>query len=133
MFVNCCHCHDCQRQVGSAFVINGLIETGLIRVQSGEFETSDLPTESGRLHRVYRCARCRTALWSDYGDRAGLRFLRIATLDRPADFPPDAHIFTRSKLPWVDVEGPQFEVFYDMKVQWPPESLARRRAVLGDE
>jgi hypothetical protein len=133
MFVNCCHCRDCQRQAGSAFAINALIETDRIEVKSGEVKPFRMPTDSGRPHDIHRCAACGTALWSDYGGRPGLRFVRVATLDDPAALPPDAHIFTRSKLPWVDLgdEIPAFEIFYDMATQWPAESLERRKAISG--
>ena len=134
MFVNCCHCRDCQRQVGSAFAINGLIETDRIEVLAGDIAPSRMPTDSGRPHDIYRCAACGTALWSDYGGRPALRFVRIATLDDPQAAPPDAHIFTRSKLPWVGLpaDAAVFEVYYDMAELWPAASLARRRAILGD-
>lgn len=130
MFIHCCHCRDCQRQTGSAFVLNGLIEADRINVTSGEITAYPVPTDSGRPHDVYRCATCQTALWSDYGRRPYLRFVRVGTLDTPERFSPDVHIFTRSKLPWIVLpEGaPAFEVFYDMKQLWPSEALARRQA-----
>jgi hypothetical protein len=133
MFVNCCHCRDCQRQTGSAFVLNALIETDRIGLLAGEPTPVPVPTASGRPHDVHRCPACRTALWSDYGRRPALRFVRVGTLDDPSALPPDAHIFTRSKLPWVTLpEGARaYEVYYDMRSLWPPESLARRRAILG--
>ena len=133
MFVNCCHCTDCQRQVGSAFVINALIETDRIEVLSGETVCFTMPTDSGRPHDVYRCSTCGTTLWSDYGRRKVLSFLRATTLDDRAALAPDAHIFTRSKLPWVQFpEGARvFEVYYDMQKEWSPESLARLGAVMG--
>lgn len=133
MFVNCCHCRDCQRQTGSAFVINALIETGRMVLIAGAPEPVPVPTDSGRPHDIHRCPECRTALWSDYGHRAGLRFLRVGTLDDPAALPPDAHIFSRSKLPWVGLPDnvPAFDVYYDMKALWPAASLERRRAILG--
>jgi hypothetical protein len=134
MFVNCCHCRDCQRQVGSAFVINAIIETDRIEVLSGELKPWRMPTESGRPHDVYRCAECATTLWSDYGGRPQIRFVRAATLDERDEIAPDAHIFTRSKLPWVVLpeDQPAFEIFYDLKTQWSAESLERRQAALGD-
>ena len=135
MFVNCCHCQECQRLTGSAFVINALIETDRIVPLAGTPVPVPVPTASGRPHDVYRCAACQTALWSDYGRRPALRFVRVGTLDEPAALPPAAHIFTRSKLPWVTLPAgvPAFAVFYDMQALWPPESLARRRAILGQE
>ena len=133
MFVHCCHCRDCQRQTGSAFVLNAVIETDRIEILQGSPEPVGVPTDSGRPHDIYRCPNCRTALWSDYGRRPKLRFLRIGTLDEAASVKPDVHIFTRSKLPWVRLpdDVPAFEIYYDMKTLWPAESLKRREALLG--
>jgi hypothetical protein len=131
MFVNCCHCLDCQRQTGSAFVINAVIETDLIELRGEHPEAVRVPADSGRPHDIYRCAHCKVAVWSDYGGRPKLRFVRVGTLVQPHDIKPDAHVFTRSKLPWVTVEGPAFEVFYELEQQWPAASLARRKAILG--
>jgi hypothetical protein len=131
MFVHCCHCRDCQRQTGSAFVLNAIIETDRISLLSGTPRPNPLPTESGRPHDVYRCAACGTALWSDYGRRPGLRFVRVGTLDDATALRPDVHIFVRSKLPWIELppDVPAFDVYYDMRTLWPAESQERRRAV----
>jgi hypothetical protein len=133
MFNHCCHCLDCQRQTGSAFVLNALIETDRIEVLKGEPTPTAMPTESGRPHDIYRCPQCLTALWSDYGRRPALRFVRIGTLDEPSALKPDVHIFTRSKQPWVGlpVDTPAVEIYYDMEKLWPAESLARREAAIG--
>jgi hypothetical protein len=133
MFVHCCHCRDCQRQTGSAFVLNAVIETDRIEILQGSPEPVGVPTDSGRPHDIYRCPKCQTALWSDYGKRPKLRFLRIGTLDEAASVKPDVHIFTRSKLPWVRLpdDVPAFDIYYDMKTLWPAESLKRREALLG--
>ncbi|HEY5288773.1 MAG TPA: GFA family protein, partial [Caulobacteraceae bacterium] len=89
--------------------------------------------ESGRPHDVHRCPTCLTALWSDYGRRPALRFVRMGTLDDPSALKPDVHIFTRSKQPWVGLpaDALAFDIFYEMEKLWPAESLARRRAALG--
>jgi hypothetical protein len=133
MFVHCCHCRDCQRQTGSAFVLNALIETDRIALLAGDPEPVPVPTDSGRPHDIWRCKGCRTALWSNYGGRAKLRFVRVGTLDDPTAVTPDVHIYTRSKLPWIRLpEGvPAFEAYYDSQSLWPPASLERRRAILG--
>jgi hypothetical protein len=133
MFVHCCHCRDCQRQTGSAFVINALIETGRVTLLAGDLHPITMPTDSGRPHRIFRCASCQTAMWSEYGGMAALRFVRVGTLDDPAAIPPNVHIYVRSKLPWVTLpEGvPSFEAYYDSRKLWPAASLERRRAILG--
>lgn len=129
MFVHCCHCLDCQRQTGSAFAINALIETDRIRVLAGAPEPVGVPTDSGRPHDIYRCQRCRTALWSDYGKRPYLRFVRAGTLDDPGLLQPDVHIYTRSKLPWVTLPAgvPAFPEYYELKALWPAASQERRQ------
>jgi hypothetical protein len=133
MFVHCCHCRDCQRQTGSAFVLNALIETARVETLGTEPRRFDVPTDSGRPHGIYRCPTCGTAVWSEYGGVAKLRFVRVGTLDDPQALAPDVHIYTRSKQPWVKLpEGvPAFEAYYDSKTLWPEASLARRRALLG--
>jgi hypothetical protein len=133
MFVHCCHCRDCQRQTGSAFVLNALIEADRVRLVSGDVYGAEVPTDSGRPHVIYRCRSCKIAVWSNYGGVDKLRFVRIGTLDEPAVLTPDVHIYVRSKLPWVKLpEGvPAFEAYYDSKKLWPEASLERRRAIFG--
>lgn len=132
MFVHCCHCRDCQRQTGSAFVLNALIETDPVAVRSGALASAPMPTDSGRPHTSHRCAACGTALWRKYGGIAALRFLRVGTLDDPAALAPDVHIYTRSKLPWVALPPgvPAFEAYYNSRTLWPEASLERRLAIL---
>jgi hypothetical protein len=134
LFVHCCHCRWCQRETGSAFVLNALIEAERINLLQGAPEPVDTPSASGKGQKVTRCPICRIALWSNYaGAGEEIRFLRVGTLDEPDRLPPDIHIFTASKQPWVLLppDVPAVEEFYDRKLYWPPESLARRRTLLG--
>jgi hypothetical protein len=133
MFVHCCHCLDCQRQTGSAFVLNALIETDRIILETGAPSPVTMPTDSGRPHDIYRCPKCQVAVWSDYGRRPKVRFVRVGRLDDPKAITPDVHIFTRSKQPWITLPAgtPSFEAFYDLDRVWPAASLARRRAMLN--
>ena len=133
MFVHCCHCRDCQRQTGSAFVINALIETARVAILQGEIVRFAMPTDSGRPHGIDRCKACGIALWSEYAGFAPLRFVRVGALDDPTAIKPDIHIYTRSKVPWVTLppDVPAFEAYYDAKTQWPAASLERRSALLA--
>lgn len=134
MFVHCCHCTQCQRATGSAFVLNAVIEADRVQVLSGDIAVTPGPSESGRPHDIHRCNACGTALWSDYGRRRVMIFLRVGTLDDPTVAPPDVHIFTRSKASWfaLPADAKAYDIYYDMKALWPPESLTRRRVLLGD-
>ena len=131
--VHCCHCRDCQRETGSAFVINGLIETPMLEVIEGSPETIDTPSESGKGQKIVRCPTCEVALWSHYGgmgDKAA--FVRVGTLENPDACPPHVHIFTRSKQPWfaLPMDAPAFEIFYsrdDLDALFGQEGAARWR------
>lgn len=134
MFVHCCHCTSCQTETGSAFVINALIESDQVDTLQGSPEAVMTPSESGRGQQVWRCPDCRVALWSNYGGSADvLRFVRVGTLEAPGDLPPDIHIYTRSKLRWVQLPDgvPAVAEYYDSSQLWPPDSLARRKALFG--
>jgi hypothetical protein len=134
LFVHCCHCRWCQRETGSAFVMNALIETERVELLGGAPEIVLTPSASGKGQKIARCPVCRVAVWSHYagaGDR--FAFVRVGTLDDPDRFPPDIHIFTASKQPWVILpEGvPAVPAYYDRKQHWPAESLARREVTRG--
>ncbi len=134
LFVHCCHCTSCQTETGSAFALNALIESDRVETTKGAPEPVMTRSESGKGQQVWRCPTCRVALWSNYGGAADLlRFVRVGTLDTPGDLPPDIHIYTRSKLPWVQLpEGvPAVEAYYDSKALWPETSLVRRKALFG--
>jgi len=134
MFVHCCHCRWCQRETGAAFALNAMIEADRVIVTRGAPETVDTPSNSGKGQKFVRCPSCRIALWSHYaGAGDAVSFVRVGTLDEPDRLPPDIHIFTSSKQPWVVLspDVPAFDIFYDRNEMWPEESLERRRAVLG--
>ena len=102
LFTNCCHCLNCQRQTGSAFVINLLIETDRVELLTGDPQPVDVPRDDGSSQRIFRCPNCHVAVFSEYG-RPEVRFVRAGTLDEPSSVTPDAHIFTRTKLTWVEL------------------------------
>jgi len=134
LFVNCCHCLNCQCQTGSAFVINVLIEADRVELLSGDPAAVCVPREAGDDQVIWRCATCQVALFSNYGWPA-IRFVRAGTLDDPSSVAPDAHIYTRSKLPWVALpeSAPAFDAYYDSKELWPAESLERVEALRASQ
>jgi hypothetical protein len=132
MFVHCCHCRWCQRETGTAFALNAMIEADRVELTSGEVESVDTPSNSGKGQKIWRCPICYVAIWSNYagaGDK--VRFMRVGTLDEPDRLPPDIHIFTMSKQPWVILpEGvPAVREYYNPKEMWPKASQERFAAV----
>ena len=126
LFTHCCHCLNCQRQTGSAFVINLLIEADRVELVAGTPKAVEVPRDDGSTQTIFRCPACEVAVFSEY-TRPQVRFVRAGTLDDPSRVVPDVHIYTRSKLPWVALpdDAPAFEVCYDMNALWPAESLER--------
>ena len=116
LFVHCCHCRWCQRETGSAFALNAMIETERVQLLAGEPERVPTPSSSGKGQQIARCPHCRIALWSHYsGAGDAISFVRVGTLDAPDRFPPDIHIFTASKQPWVLLPSgvPAMAEYYD--------------------
>lgn len=128
MFVHCCHCRWCQRETGSAFALNALIETDCIDVQAGAPAPIKTPSESGAGQTIMRCPDCQVALWSHYsGIGPNVAFLRAPTLDEPDAVAPDMHIFTTSKQPWVSLSDdvPVMKEYYRRSEYWPAASVER--------
>lgn len=128
LFVHCCHCRWCQRETGASFALNAMIEADRLVQLQGEPEVVQTPSNSGKGQKISRCRICRIALWSNYGGAGDtIRFVRIGTLDYPDLFPPDIHIFTSSKQPWVVLPDDALtaEKYYDRNTCWPNESLER--------
>ena len=133
LFVHCCHCRSCQRETGASFALNAMIEADRVTLLAGEPELVDTPSASGMGQRIARCPKCRVAVWSNYaGAGPVVRFVRVGTLDEPDRLPPDVHIFTASKQPWVLIPPgtPSVPEYYEREKLWPAESLARRQAIL---
>jgi hypothetical protein len=134
LFVHCCHCRWCQRETGSAFALNAMIEAERVQVLSGVPEMVATPSNSGKGQTISRCPQCRVALWSNYAGAGDLvKFVRVGTLDNPDLLPPDIHIFTSTKQPWVLLpdDKPVMAEYYKLKEYWPAESQERRRVMLG--
>lgn len=133
LFVHGCHCRWCQRETGSAFALNAMIESEHLTLVTGAPELVATPSASGRGQRIARCPTCRLALWSHYaGAGPLLAFVRVGTLDQPDRLPPDIHIFTSSKQPWVILAAttPAVPEYYDREQYWPRASLERRARLL---
>lgn len=137
LIVHCCHCRWCQRQTGTAFALNALIEAEHVRVTRGGVEMLAVASPSGKGQTIARCQSCRIAVWSNYymgGLRDYIRFIRVGTLDNPDIMPPGVHIFTSTKQPWVQVPAndKMYDKFYPYEEVWSSDSLMRREKLLEE-
>ena len=134
MIVHGCHCRWCQRQSGSAYAINALIEADRVEILKGDVDCIETDTPTGSGQTIARCPKCKIAVWSNYdifmpGD--DVRFIRVGSLDNPDLLPPDVHIYTSTKQPWIILppNDPVDEEFYDFDTTWTEEGKKRRAAV----
>lgn len=128
LFTHACHCTDCQKR-GGPFGLSMLVEEGQVRLLQGAPVSVEVVADSGRSKSSHFCRSCGTAVWGRSAARPGLLVLRPNTLDDTSWFVPQAHIWTRSKQPWVSLPAgvPAFETVYDARELWPEASLARLR------
>ena len=134
LFVNCCHCRWCQRESGSAFAINAMIEADRVALLAGEPETVNTPSASGKGQLIVRCPQCKVAVWSHYaGAGKSVCFVRVGALETPDGLPPDIHIFTSTKQPWVVLppDTPAVAEYYAASKFWSADSLERRAALVA--
>lgn len=136
LITHCCHCRYCQRQTGSAFAINALVDATQVQILSGTVVEITTPSPSGRGQKITRCPKCDVALWSSYfmgGIKDLIRFIRVGTLDNPDQFPPDVHIYTISKQPWVTLalDALMYDKFYDFEQTWTSENNTLRKSLLA--
>jgi hypothetical protein len=128
LVVHSCHCRWCQRETGTAFALNALIEADRVRSLGTGVELVHTPSNSGKGQTIARCPRCRIAVWSHYaGAGALVCFVRVGTLDDPDRWPPDIHIYTASKQPWLKLAdgAPAVPEYYRRSQHWRPASLER--------
>ena len=127
LFVHCCHCTWCQRESGSAFAVNAFIEASEVELLKGKLTQTTLPSASGKGQVFWRCANCGVTVWSNY-PQAG-----PSILDDPSRAPPDIHIYTSSKQPWVIIPDgvPAVTEFYRPADYWPAESAARFKSAIA--
>jgi hypothetical protein len=137
LIVHCCHCRYCQRQTGASFALNALFEASHVELLSGTVNEIIVPSPSGKGQKIARCPKCEIAIWSNYfmmGIKDMVRFIRVGTLNNPdLPPPPDVHIFTESKQPWVNLSPDDLAVkeFYDYKKVWASENQKIRESLLA--
>jgi hypothetical protein len=136
LIVHCCHCRWCQRQTGASFALNALFDAVDVELIKGDVSEESIPSPSGKGQIIARCPKCKIAVWSNYfmgGIKELIRFIRVGTLDDPDQLPPDVHIFTSTKQPWVNLPANNLVVneFYDYEKTWTQDNLDRKKALMA--
>ena len=126
LFTQACHCKDCKVLTGSSYVVNSSILENTLIVE-GEVSSTELKAGSGASYKTYFCTKCGNYDYADYDSAVGRLTVRTKTLDNAEKFPPQVHIFTKDKDPWLNLSEDIicFKEMYNPKKTWPEESLIR--------
>lgn len=139
MITHCCHCTLCQRETGSAFALNAVIECYNFNITSSAtpliLGRPSPSSPSGENHLIAHCPNpnCNVDIFAHYGANKATVYLKTGTLDDESRkrVEPDVHIFTSTKVKWLDLRGevekgvPVCEEFYEREDFWSKESLVR--------
>jgi hypothetical protein len=95
-----CHCRTCQKGLGNLFGAWVFIKHSDFRFISGEpawYESSETAKRGF-------CMNCGSPI-AFQSKRADHVAIWLGTLDDPVSFEPQAHWWTTTKIPWVDIHA----------------------------
>ena len=95
-----CHCTDCQRRSGGPLLLSMWVARDSIEVLEGNPEVVSSVALDGRERKSKVCRACEIRLWAEPTNHPKLAILRPSTLEQSNEFPPIAHQFVRSAMPW---------------------------------
>ena len=99
-----CHCKDCQRTSGGTHTMSMPVKREHLVVSTGELADFDKRADSGRVVRMFSCARCGTKLWNEPQSAPSILIVKPGTLDDIGWAVPVANIWTSSRAPWVEID-----------------------------
>ncbi|MGI9510723.1 MAG: GFA family protein [Geminicoccaceae bacterium] len=95
-----CHCLECQKQAASAFGMSVPVPSRTFRID-GPMKVYRRPTDSGGATDCWFCTTCGSRLYHQSVSGRDMVTIKGGTLDRADLLDPVAHIWIKSKQPWV--------------------------------
>ena len=96
-----CHCSQCRKAQGSAFVAIGPVESAKFHIKEG----ADLLKEfrsTPQKARVF-CSNCGSPIYSTRDDLPNIKRLRLGTVDTPIHCISQYHVHVASKASWYEI------------------------------
>lgn len=108
-----CHCRDCQRASGTAFVAAMRVPATGFRITQGTPKHYASRSDAGNAVSRFFCGDCGSPLYIQVATRPDIVGLRVGSLDDPSGFRPEADIFVKSAQPWdhMDPALPKFDTY----------------------
>lgn len=99
-----CHCTDCQRQSSSAFGMALWVHKADVQLTQGELKEWVREMPSGRKMSCRFCPSCGTRIFHQVLGQNETLSIKPGTLDDTSWLRPAAHIWTRSRQPWIQLD-----------------------------
>ena len=96
-----CHCDDCRRATGSAFATNVFVKEEDLKVLQGETNTFQHSADSGSTMTKEFCGKCGSQLFGYGSSAAGVKNIKIGSIDDVGDIKPQIEVFTSKSLPYT--------------------------------
>jgi hypothetical protein len=101
--VAACHCTNCRAQSGAAFSVNIVAKSREVAVEGPIKTFEDKATASGKPVLRQFCGECGSPIQSVITANPAIVALKAGTADAPGDHAPTIHVWTQSKLPWIEI------------------------------
>jgi hypothetical protein len=106
-----CHCTNCQKQTGSAFVLSTAIVENTFSFIEGEPAKVEWTADSETQRYGLYCSDCGGRICNGQTPSIGVLSLRAGTFDEKSWVRPAAHIWVKSAQPWIKFEAD--DLLYD--------------------
>lgn len=101
--VAACHCTNCRAQSGAAYSVNIVAKSNEVSL-AGPIKTfEDKATSSGQPVLRQFCGDCGSPIQSVITANPAIVAIKAGTADYAGAFAPTLHVWTQSKLPWVEI------------------------------
>jgi len=109
VFTGNCHCRDCQKATGGAYVPVLAVPADALKI-TGDVKYYDSRADSGHMFSRGFCPNCGARLFGKSSGMPAIIAITAGSLDDPSRFKPAIDFYTSSAQPW-DHMNPQLPKF----------------------
>ncbi len=99
-----CHCPDCRKETGSAFVVTIRFEEKYFKITTGNNTKSytKIADDGDHISRNF-CPNCGSQIFAQPHSYPGYIWIRAGTLDDPGLVKPAHQSWTKTKVDWAEI------------------------------
>ncbi len=100
-----CHCTDCQKTTGSAFIFVFPMEPDKFILTNGTPNSHSRTADSGNKVTNNFCSSCGTTVFFGNIESPNYIWVQSGTLDKPEIVKAEQQIWTKRRLPWCNIDS----------------------------